>query len=126
MAGTCGTVVAHAVVEHFPDDTDIGRIEADQLRANLVVQHVDEGAIAAGAAGGVLAFAPADQPVVGLDAQDGGVERRHLTEVAAVLLRGFDRYANPPCLDVLMRMFIPGPAARVGGGRAHSQSDLAT
>ena len=67
--------------------------------ADLVVEHVDERAIGAGAAGGVLAFAPADEPVVGLDAQDRGIEGRHLAEIAAVLARGFDRDAHPPGLD---------------------------
>ena len=37
-------------------------MHADGLRADLVVEHVDERAIVAGAAGGVLALAPADQP----------------------------------------------------------------
>ena len=114
VAGARGAVVAHAVVEHLPDDADVGRVAADQLRADLVVQHVDQRAIAAGAAGGVLAFAPADQPVIGLDAQDGGVEGRHLAEIAAVLPRGFDRDADPPGLDGLDAHVFPRPCRRPG------------
>ena len=73
---------------------------ADQLRADLVVQEMHEGSIFARAAGGVLAFAPADQPVVSLDAQDGGIECGQAAEIASVLFRRFDGYPHPPCLDV--------------------------
>ena len=56
--------------------------------------------------GGTRAFAPAaqfakpDQPVIGLDAQDGGVESACLPEIAPVLATHFDRCSNPPGLDV--------------------------
>ena len=68
---------------------------ADQLRPDLVVEHMDQRAVVAGAAGRVLALAPADQAVIGLDAQDGGVERAHLAEVAAVLATRFRWVCGP-------------------------------
>ena len=76
-------------------------VTADELRPDLMVQHMDERAVGSGAAGGVLALAPSDQPVVGFDAQDGGVERPHLPEIAAVLAARFDGYPDPPGLDLL-------------------------
>ena len=109
MAGRrCGGG-ARAVVQHFPDRADVARIAADQLRPDLVVQHMHQRAIGAGAAGGVLAFAPADDAVVGLDAQDRRIERPHLTEVAPVLARRFDGYANPPGFDLLDAHFHSPP-----------------
>ena len=107
-------------LELLSGDADVGRIAADELRADLVVEHMDERAIAAGAAGGVLAFAPADQAVIGLDAHNGGVERRHLTEVAAMLLRNFDRDTNPPgpdAFDAHVFLSAPPPAGRRDGSQ---------
>ncbi len=74
MAAGRRLFLAHAVVEHFPDHGDVRRIEADELGADLVVEHVDEGGVVSGTAGGILALAPTDKPVIGLDAQNGGVE----------------------------------------------------
>src|SRR6185312_5205760 len=111
VAGAAGGVMAHAVIQHFPDDADISRVAADQLWPDFVVEQMDQRAIAAGAAGGVLALAPADQPVVGLDAQDGGIEGRDLAEIAAVLARRLDRHADPPGLNRLDAHGSPRPAA---------------
>ena len=90
-----------AIVLHLPDRADVARIAADQLRPDFVVQHMHERAVGPGATGGVLTFAPADDAVIGLDAQDRSIERPHLTEVAPVLARGFDGYTNPPGFDLL-------------------------
>ena len=38
-------VGARAVVQHVPDRADVARIAADQLRPDLVVQHVDQRAV---------------------------------------------------------------------------------
>src|SRR5690606_8923318 len=96
-----GEIGTDAVVEHFPDHADVAGMHADQTRAYLVGEHVDEGAVVAGAAGGVLALAPADQPVIRLYAQDGGVEGAHLAEVAAVLPTRLDANAHPPRPDAI-------------------------
>jgi hypothetical protein len=61
-----------------------------------VVEHVDQRGIGAGAAGGVLALAPADETVVGLDAQDRRVEGGELAEIALVLAARLDGNADPP------------------------------
>ncbi len=114
VAGTGRAVVPHAIVEHLPDDAEIGRVAADQLRADLVVQQMHQRAIAAGTAGGVLALAPADKPVIGVDAQDGGIEGGDLAEIATVLTRRLDRNADPPGLDAFDAHVHPRPCRRPG------------
>jgi hypothetical protein len=94
----CRFVMAHAIVEHLPDMLMSRGSRPISLRPDLVVQHVHERAIGPGAAGRVLAFTPADDAVIGLDAQDRRVERRQLAEVAPVLIGGSDGYAHPPGL----------------------------
>ena len=94
-----GEIGADAVIEHLPDHADVAGMLADQLRADLMVQHMHQRAVVAGAAGGVLALSPADKPVIGLDAQDSGVEGTDLAEVAAMLAARFDRYPHPPGSD---------------------------
>ena len=91
-------LVAHAVVEHLPYAGDIGRVTADELRRHLVVQHVDQRAIGACTAGGILPLSPANDPVIGLDTQDRSVEGRHLAEIAAMLAARLDGDIHPPGL----------------------------
>jgi hypothetical protein len=60
---------------------------------------MDKRGIGAGAAGRILALAPADQAIIRLDAQDCRIEGREPPEIAAMLAAGrFDGYANPPGL----------------------------
>ena len=117
MALARGETGARAVVEHLPDRADVAGMAADQQRPDLVVEHVDQRAIVAGTAGGVLALAPADQSVIGLDAQDGRVEGAHLPEIAAVLAFRRDGYANPPCVTVLDAHWRPLPFRALAEGR---------
>src|SRR5690606_18297029 len=112
-----GRLVAAVVVEHLPDDGDVGRIATDQLRPDLVVEHMDQRAVAAGAAGSILAFAPTDQAIIGLDAQDRRVERGDLAEITAVLALRLDRNPNPPGLYGLDPHGAPCPRPS-GPGRS--------
>src|SRR5690606_6195806 len=91
-------LIPHAVVKHLPYLDDVGGIATNQSGRDLVVQQVDQRRIGAGAAGRILTLAPADQPVVCLDAQDRGVECLELTEIAAMLPARLDRDPDPPCL----------------------------
>jgi hypothetical protein len=50
------------------------------------------------AAGGILAFAPADDTVIRLDAQNRRVECRQPAEIASVLPTCFDGDLHPPGL----------------------------
>ena len=78
-------LVPHAVIEHFPGAGDVAGVAPDQQRADLVIEEVNQRCIGARASGGILAFAPADKPVIGLDPHDRSVERGQPAEIAAVL-----------------------------------------
>src|SRR5690606_6657616 len=101
LARPCRQFMARAVVEHFPDGGDVGRIAANELRPDLVVEHMDKGAIAAGAASSVLGLAPADKAIIRLNPQNCGVKGRYLPKIAAMLSRRLDRDAYPPGLSGL-------------------------
>ena len=85
MARLRRRLVPYAVVEHFPCAGDVAGIAPDQQRADLVIEKVNQRGIGACATGGILAFAPADKPVIGLDPHDRSVERGQPAEIAAVL-----------------------------------------
>ena len=60
----------------------------------------DDAGIFAGASGGILAFAPADDAGIGLDPHDRGVESPDLAEVALVLALLLDRDSHPGRFDM--------------------------
>ena len=76
-------------------------------------------ALITGAARRILALAPADQPVIGLDPEDRGVECRQPTEIAAMLPAGFDGYPHPPGLNSLdTHVGSPPPRRGIAGAAA--------
>src|SRR5262245_1513486 len=57
---------------------------------------MDQSRICPCAAGRVLAFAPTYEPIIRLDPQDGRIEGRQLSEIAAMLTARLDWDAYPP------------------------------
>ena len=113
-------LVAYAVVKHLPYGGDVSGVTADELRPDLVVQHVHQRAVGACTAGGILALSPADDAVVRLDTQDRGVERRQPAEVAAVLAARLDGNLHPPGFYGLDTHMSDPPPSRPAGRRAHA------
>ena len=84
-------MIANAVVKAVPYPRDIARILADQVGRKFLVDGSDDCVIIAGAAGGILAFAPTDNASIGLDPDNAGIELLDLAEVALVLALGRNR-----------------------------------
>ena len=92
-------VIAHAVVEHFPQAVDVARVFANKNRRELVVDQRGQAVVVARAADLLLGLAIADQAAGGLDAHDGGVEGTDAPEVAQVLLCFGDWHVHPGGAD---------------------------